>query len=140
MNLIKYIKNVLDNRERNGYEYIYFLIDVHNTILIPSFDNEETFRYYKNAKEALQMLSNCKFIKMIMWTSSYPEKIRMYLNHFKENGINFDFANENPLISNGSFGCFNSKFFYDIGIDDKFGFEPENDWSLIIETIKPFVL
>lgn len=140
MNLFKYIKNVLENREKNGYEYIYFLIDVHNTILIPSFDNEETFQYYNNAKEALQMLSNCKFIKMIMWTSSYPEKIRMYLNHFKENGINFDYANENPLMSNSSFGCFDTKFFYDIGIDDKFGFEAEKDWSLIIETIKPFVI
>lgn len=43
-------------------------------------------------------------------------------------------------MNNNSFGCFNTKFFYDIGIDDKFGFEAEKDWSLIIETIKPFVL
>lgn len=140
MNLFKYIKNVLENREKNGYEFIYILVDVHNTILVPSFDKEETFQYYKDAKEALQMLSNCSFIKLIMWTSSYPDKIDMYLKHFRENGIIFDYANENPLMNNNSFGCFNTKFFYDIGIDDKFGFEAEKDWSLIIETIKPFVL
>ena len=139
MNLFKYIQNVLENREKNGYEYIYILIDIHNTILVPSFEKEETFQYYKNAKKALQMLSNCQFIKLIMWTSTYQDKIDMYLKHFNQNGIHFDFVNENPIMKNISFGCFDTKFFYDIGIDDKFGFEPENDWELIIETVQKFL-
>ena len=66
-----------------------------------------------------------------MWTSSYDEKIQMYLKHFEENGIIFNFVNENKEYGNVSFACFDTKFYYDIGIDDKFGFDARVDWEMI---------
>lgn len=131
MGLISYIENVFNGLNNGSFKCIYIMVDVHNTILKPTFDKKETFEYFPYAKETLQLLSEKENIKLIMWTSSYDEKIQMYLKHFEENGIIFNFVNENKEYGNVSFACFDTKFYYDIGIDDKFGFDAENDWKEI---------
>lgn len=136
MGLIKYINKLFNERVEKGYDTLYIMVDVHNTILKPSFEKEETFEYFPYAKETLQMLSNMGDIKLIMWTSCYEDKIQMYLEHFKENGIFFDYVNENPEYENLSFACFDTKFYYDIGIDDKFGFDANIDWEILYLSLK----
>ena len=131
MGLISYIEKVFNGLNNGSFECVYVMIDVHNTILRPSFDKKETFEYFPYAKETLKLLSDNENIKLIMWTSSYDDKIKMYLKHFEENGIIFNFVNENKEYGNVSFACFDTKFYYDIGIDDKFGFDAENDWEEI---------
>ena len=131
MRLISYIEKVFNGLNNGSFKCIYIMVDVHNTILKPTFDKKETFEYFPYAKETLQLLSEKENIKLIMWTSSYDEKIQMYLKHFEENGIIFNFVNENNEYGNVSFACFDTKFYYDIGIDDKFGFDAENDWEEI---------
>ena len=131
MRLISYIEKVFNGLNNGSFKCIYIMVDVHNTILKPTFDKKETFEYFPYAKETLQLLSEKENIKLIMWTSSYDEKIQMYLKHFEENGIIFNFVNENKEYGNVSFACFDTKFYYDIGIDDKFGFDAENDWEEI---------
>ena len=34
-----------------------------------------------------------------------------------------------------SFQNFEQKLYFNVGIDDRFGFEPENDWVSVIEAI-----
>lgn len=131
MGLISYIEKVFNGLNNGSFKCIYIMVDVHNTILKPTFDKKETFEYFPYAKETLKLLSDNENIKLIMWTSSYDEKIQMYLKHFEENGIIFNFVNENKEYGNVSFACFDTKFYYDIGIDDKFGFDAENDWEKI---------
>ncbi len=47
-------------------------------------------------------------------------------------GIKFDYVNENPeihaLSSDPKSSDFSDKFYFNVGIDDKFGFDPESDW------------
>lgn len=131
MRLISYIEKVFNGLNNGSFKCIYIMVDVHNTILKPTFDKKETFEYFPYAKETLKLLSDNENIKLIMWTSSYDDKIKMYLKHFEENGIIFNFVNENKEYGNVSFACFDTKFYYDIGIDDKFGFDAENDWEEI---------
>lgn len=131
MGLISYIEKVFNGLNNGSFKCIYIMVDVHNTILKPTFDKKETFEYFPYAKETLKLLSDNENIKLIMWTSSYDDKIKMYLKHFEENGITFNFVNENKEYGNVSFACFDTKFYYDIGIDDKFGFDAENDWEEI---------
>jgi len=131
MGLISYIEKVFNGLNNGSFKCIYIMVDVHNTILKPTFDKKETFEYFPYAKETLKLLSDNENIKLIMWTSSYDEKIQMYLKHFEENGIIFNFVNENKEYGNVSFACFDTKFYYDIGIDDKFGFDAKNDWEKI---------
>lgn len=123
-------------RGERKYELIYIVVDVHNTILKPSFDKEETFEYFDCAKEVLQKLSKIPYVKLIMWTGCYPDKLEMYRKHFKENGIHFDYVNENPECKNSSYACLDKKFYFDLGFDDRFGFDPTSDWAMILLSIK----
>ena len=52
--------------------------------------------------------------------------------------IHFDYANENPEVGNTSFQNFEVKLYFNVGIDDKFGFEPETDWVKVIEVLGRF--
>ena len=131
MKLIKYIKELLDEREKNGFKHIYFMIDVHNTIIKPSHSKNENFIFFDYAKEVLQELSKRKDVKLIMWTSTYPLVVEMYLKKFEEIGIHFDFVNSNKDMVNDDIRCFDNKFFYDVCIDDKCGFDAERDWEKI---------
>lgn len=119
-------------RGERKYELIYIVVDVHNTILKPSFEKEETFEYFKHAKEVLQRLSKIPYVRLIMWTGCYPDKLEMYRKHFEENGIHFDYINENPECQNSVYACLDKKFYFDIGFDDRFGFDPECDWGNIL--------
>jgi hypothetical protein len=123
-----------------SYKYCYIAIDVHNTIFIPTFDKEEKFEYFRWAKQCLQILSKIPNIKLIMWTGTYKDKLKMYLDHFKENNIHFDYINENPECTNSNYACFDNKFYFDIGFDDKFGFDGNIDWTeLYPELIKHYI-
>ncbi|MBR6517560.1 MAG: hypothetical protein IKT40_12075 [Bacilli bacterium] len=131
MSLIKYIDKVF----KGGYDTIYIMVDIHNTILRPSFNHEEKFEYFPYSIDVLKILSLKRNVRLILWTSSYEDKIKDYLDNFSNNGIFFDYVNENPEYDNDSmpFACFDKKFYYDIGIDDKFGFDAENDWKEIYD-------
>ena len=47
-------------------------------------------------------------------------------------------ANENPEVGNTSFQNFEVKPYFNVGIDDKFGYEPETDWVKVIEVLWKF--
>lgn len=111
------------------YEYCYIAVDIHGTIFKPSFDKEETYQYYPMAKQCLQLLSQNPKVKLILWSGCYQDKFDMYIKHFWEDNINFDYVNENPECKNSSYACFDTKFYFDLGIDDRFGFDARTDWK-----------
>ena len=111
------------------------MIDVHNTIIKSTYNKTTDFEYFPYALETLKLLKERGDIKIIMWTSSYPEVIEKYDDKFWEDGICFNYVNENPEIKNDNIRCFSTKFFYDFGIDDKFGFDAETDWKVIYDTL-----
>jgi len=116
--------------EKEWYE-TYWAFDVHGTILVPTFrKNSFDSEFYPFADAALKLLSDRKDIKLILYTSSYPEEIEHYMKVFKEKGINFDYINENPEIdsSKGNFGYYEDKFYFNALFDDKAGFDPEEEW------------
>ena len=47
-----------------------------------------------------------------------------------------NYVNENPEMDDDYIRCFIDKFYYDIGIDDKFGFDAEADWKEIYDYIR----
>ena len=111
------------------------MIDVHNTIIKSTYNKTTDFEYFPYALETLKLLKERGDIKIIMWTSSYPEVIEKYDDKFWEDGICFNYVNENPEIENDDIRCFSTKFFYDFGIDDKFGFDAETDWKIIYDVL-----
>lgn len=112
------------------YNFIYIAVDIHGTILVPTRNKKENFEYLPNAKECLQYLSKLNFIKLIIYSSSYNEKIKEYLDRFEIDGIKFDYSMDNPEILSNNYADFSKKFYFDLLLDDKCGFEC-SDWKNI---------
>lgn len=135
MDIGKAFKAALNRKVERNWEKIYVIVDIHDTILHASYENTETFNYFPSAREALQLMTNREDICLILWSSTYKEKLEMYIDHFAGDGIHFDFMNENPEVGNTRLSDFEAKLYYNVGIDDKFGFEPETDWQKVIEVL-----
>ena len=140
MNIIRAFESAIVRSRAKHWDYIYILIDMHGTIFIPSYLSKETYEFYPYAKEVLRMLSKASNTKLILWTSTRPIDTVEYQKVFMSNGIYFDYVNENPEVERQPTDPesldLNQKFYFNIGIDDKFGFEPEIDWKLIYNYIK----
>lgn len=133
------IKAAHDRMIEKEWDKVYVLVDIHNTIFKPSYRNKETYEWFQGAKETLQYMTQCKELCLILWTSSHEEKIKEYLNVFEENGIHFDYVNENPEVKNDDLSCFDGKLYFNIGIDDKFGFCGERgDWDIVYMRLRQF--
>lgn len=114
-----------------GWYKTYFAFDVHGTILLPKYNSDTEFEFYSHAKETLQIISKRPDIVMIIYTSSYPEQIKIYNKFFKKNKIFFDYFNENPEQIDNAYGYYKNKPYFDIYLEDKAGFNPEFDWLLL---------
>ena len=136
MNIIKAFNKAFKAKEENNWEKIYVLVDVHDTIMVGTKPEKEKPEWYYDALEVLKMMSDRDDICLIMWTGAYPDKISKYRKLLEEMYIRFDYVNENPEVENSNFYCMESKIYYNVGIDDRFGFEPETDWNLIKNFLK----
>lgn len=113
------------------WDKIYVAVDIHDTILRACYDNEETYDYFPLAMETLQAMSVREDICLILWSSCYRDKLAEYVRHFQDDGIWFDYVNENPEVENTRLQNFEEKLYMNVGLDDKFGFEAETDWETI---------
>ncbi|MBR5656282.1 MAG: hypothetical protein IKW98_06315 [Prevotella sp.] len=138
MDITKAFEVAFNRKKAKNWGKIYVLVDIHDTILRACYENEETYDYYPYAKEALQLLTNREDICLILWSGCYEEQLDAYRSKFSEEGIHFDYANENPEVGNTSFQNFEAKLYFNVGIDDKFGFDGESDWVKVIEVLGIF--
>ena len=118
MDIGKSFEVAFKRKKEKNWDKIYVVVDIHDTILRACYENEETYEYYPYAREALQLMTSRDDICMILWSGCYDEQMAMYRSHFAEEGIRFDYFN--------------------VGIDDKFGFEAETDWVKVIEVLGRF--
>lgn len=132
------IKNTFKMKKDKGWPEVYFCIDLHGTI-IPSGrgsdDKTDEEKFYPYALEVLQNLSRRKDIFLILWTSTPPERMPSVKEFLKFNNIKFDWFNENPHAKNTPRSDFSKKFYMNVIIDDRAGFEPETDWKLIKDAL-----
>ena len=138
-NIIKSFENAFNRSQDKNWDRIYVMVDLHGTIFKPCYHNEEKFEYYPLAKETLQLMT--KFhkglfdIELILWTSSTEESLKPYIKKFQNDFIWFSYINENPDIvaqsTDPKSSTFVDKFYFNVGLDDKFGFDPEHDWAEI---------
>ena len=124
-------------REKN-WEKIYVVVDIHDTILRACYDDEETYDYLPSAKQALQMMSLRKDICLILWSSSHRDKLMEYTRHFLDDGIRFDYINENPEVDNTRLQSFEEILYMNVGLDDKFGFDGETDWKIVCQVLEEY--
>ena len=133
MNIEKSFDNAFQKMKERNWEKIYVLVDIHDTVFEGCYYEKETYKWYPYAKETLDIMSHAQQISLILWSSTYKDKIDEYIEYFKVNGIRFDFSNRNTETENTDLSCFDEKTYFNIGIDDKFGFEAETDWKLLYD-------
>jgi len=134
MDIQKAIHNAFERARQRNWEYVVFLIDIHDTIFKGTYNNTENFEYLGKAKEALQLMSKRPDIKIILWSSTF-NKVKYILQLYKDN-INIDAFNKNVQgIENTDIACFDEKPFFSVGIDNEFGFEAETDWDEVIKAL-----
>ena len=131
--IIKSIRvNHFDAMEKKNWDYTYWFVDIHSTILIPTYEKGNIGdTYYPHAKKVLQLLTLLDSVKLIMYTCSHPEEIDKYVKFFAKDNIRFDFINKNPDVNNDAYGNYEEKPYINVLLDDKAGFDAENDWAPI---------
>ena len=138
MSIAKAIIAAMNRKTERHWEKIYVIVDIHDTIVHACYDRPETFDYFPSAREALQLMTSRDDVCLILWSSTYRDKLAMYLTRFATDGIRFDYVNANPEVTNTSLSDFEAKLYYNVGIDDKFGFDPENDWTSVLEVLSSY--
>ena len=130
------IQRALKRRKEKNYPITYIAVDMHGVILRPDYkENSFGGDPYPGALETLRYLSMREDIYLILFTSTRKDQIDKALDYFDENGINFDNVNDSD-IKDDDLCMFDKKFYFDIMLDDKAGFNGETDWKIVFEEIK----
>lgn len=133
------LKDAVNQAFRRAHEKkwdrIYVAVDVHGVILIPTYENEGKKEFYPHAKEVMQYLTERKDVILMMYTCSHPPEINEYLAFFEENGIKFDFVNENTQVRNDHYGDYRHKPYMNLLLDDKAGFHP-SEWPELLRLLE----
>lgn len=120
------------------WDCIYFAVDAHGTFIKSTYKQDKEFAYYPGAEETLKLISQRDDIKLILWTCSHPAYIESLFEDCVGRHIYFDYINENPEVETNELSNFEQKFYFDVVLDDKGGFDPETDWlklyKLLTET------
>jgi hypothetical protein len=129
------IERASKRRKAKGWDKTYWCIDMHDVVVKASYTSGHNWVFAKDAKGVLQYLSARPDMVLILWTSSYEDYIFYFLVFCRENGINFDYVNKNPECPDDDLARFEDKFYFDIILDDKAGFEHETDWPIVGDEI-----
>lgn len=118
------------------WPYMYWAIDLHDVIIPGTYTrNNEGKAFYPNALEVLQWLGNRDDMKIILFTSSHKDSVESIIEWMQKHMVGFDYFNENPECANTELCDFSKKFYFDIMLEDKAGFEGMEDWLAIKQAL-----
>jgi len=129
--IIKAIERAYKRANEKEWDKIYWAIDLHDTCFESNYMSGKYKLINDDVIKTLKLIQSCQESILIMWTSAHHEEWPSLWNFFNSNGIQFNYFNFNPEIGNTETGCFEEKFYFNILLDDKAGFDPEIDWKLI---------
>lgn len=140
MNLANAIEKSYRISLSKGYPKFYIAIDLHDTIMPSTYKKGEFTDFYEDAIKALQYLSSKPNISLILFTSTYKDDITEFLDRMKSLNIKFDYFNSNPECPNDKLGDYSKKFYYNLILDDRGGFEAWNgDWIVVLDKFKELI-
>ena len=134
---MKHVKKAFLDKEKKNWKKVYIAIDLHDTIVEGKYNlNNDGANFFPNVLNVLRHLSNRSDVCLILWTSSYDIPIQISLDKLSEYDIDFNYINENPECPNTQLCNFDGKFYFNILIDDKAGWDGLTDWFLLEETLR----
>ena len=133
------IKTAFEKKMRRGWDKwpkMYWAIDLHDVIIPGTYTiNNEGRQLYPYAKEVLQWLTGREDMCLILFTSSHTSSIAEILTWLEKEEIEVDYVNENPECLSNELCSFDSKFYFDMLLEDKAGFVGFSDWLSIKHTL-----
>jgi hypothetical protein len=118
-----------------NWDTIYWAIDLHG-VCFPSTYTSGKYQFVNSdCIKALQLISSRPESKIILWSSCFPSEQPAILEFFKQHNISVHSFNSNTEVQNTQAGCFDTKFYFNILVDDKAGFNPERDWENVISLL-----
>lgn len=133
----KAVRKAYSKFHSRNHDTLYLCVDIHDTIAESNYTGI-SYNFYKEAIEALKFLSTLKEIRIILYSCCYEKEHPVYVEELRKLGVRVDYFNENPEIPNTLTGCFDKKFYFDILIDDKAGFDYLFDWEVLVKSIVHF--
>lgn len=131
--IVKTFIKAFETAKVKKWDKIYVGVDIHETCLKPTWSTTLSSEYYEYAKEALQLMTENEMVCLILWSCSLPDLNKQYCDNFTAHDIKFDYINENPECPSTHYANFDLKLYFSVGLDDKFGFIPEEDWQHVYE-------
>jgi hypothetical protein len=133
MSLENAIVRAFEKKEVRGWDKwprMFWAIDLHDVIIPGTYTrNNENRQLYPFADEVLKWITNREDMCPILYTSSHKDSIDDILTWLYNNyDIKFDYVNCNPECENHNLCDFSQKFYMDILLDDKAGFDGMQDW------------
>lgn len=138
MAILKVLERQYKKQMKNKWYESYVIVDMHGVITRPNHKVRlPKLDFYPFALRTLSILSEREDIRLILYTSSYPDQRQNYIDQLKDIGIEFNYINENPEIrSVEDFGYYEEKPYFDVYLDDKAGFDPEIEWVGIYDFLR----
>lgn len=136
MNLKTAIFNALRKKEERGHPFLFWAIDLHGTLIPSSYNDKNIMHLYPGAEKCLRLINLTPRHKIILYTCTYEDKTLEIVEWLRSLDIHIDYINENPECKNTDMSDFSKKFYFDVLIDDKAGFEPESDWDYLVGIVK----
>ena len=145
MGIRRAISRAMQKRRDRGWDKTYWAIDLHDTIINSTYkSNHDDIKMYWMAGSVLRELSRRPSHVLILFTSSHDAYLEKMLQWFDEQGIHFNHVNCNPECPTTELSDFSKKFYFDIIVEDKAGFDPLEDWGAIWTALKtdmdPYVI
>jgi hypothetical protein len=134
---MKSIIKAFTDREARGWTKLYFAIDLHDTIIEGKYNlHNDGAQFFPNAVKVLRNLSARADVYLILWTSSHRGAVNEQIVRMEKEDIIFDAINENPDQQNTELCDFSQKFYFNVLLDDKAGFDGNTDWFEIEEDMR----
>jgi len=108
---------------------IYFAIDLHETCLVSNYGKGNYSWINEAAVNALKSISDRRDCCIILWSSVHAEEEADIIAFFAASGVNVSYFNHNPEVANTAHGNFDTKFYFNVLVDDKAGFDYRTDWD-----------
>lgn len=131
------IQKTFEDKAKRRWQKIFIVVDVHDVILEGNYKlNNDGAGYMPNAINVLRQWSKREDVSLILWTSGHIIPTSKVLDGLEKQGVHFKHVNCNPECPNDALCDFSKKFYFNILLDDKAGFEGKTDWFLIEKELK----
>jgi hypothetical protein len=128
------IENAYKRAVKQGWDRIYWAIDLHDTVIQPSYEPDKIGDAFPHAIDTLLWLLSLPETRIILWSSMSKEELITHRNELLGVFGNPDgkvFLNENPECGATRYANFDQKMYFNVLLDDKAGFRADRGWQRI---------